>query len=282
MRGLAVLAALVLGACAPAPARQAAMSRGGAAGAELPTIVSLNPCTDAILAEVADPRQLLALSHYSSDPASSSMDVALARRFRATSGAVEEVLALSPDVVVAGTFLAPATRQAFARLGIRLVQMPIAGNLAASKAQVSDLADLAGHPERGDALNARIDAALARAAPPTGAPLSAVVWQSGGIVAGDETLIADLLKRTGFVNAAAARGLSQADYLPLERMVADPPQVVLTAGSARADEDRLLAHPALAGLHRTRRAEFDPSLLWCGGPTIPRAVARLAEVRRSR
>jgi len=280
MKPVAVLAALLLGACAPAPARQAVTTASAGAGG--PTIVSLNPCTDAILAEVADPDQLLALSHYSRDPASSSMDIALARRFRATSGAVEEVLALRPDVVVAGTFLPPATRQAFARLGIRLVQVPIAGDLAASKAQVTSLAALAGNPERGRALNARIEAALAQAAPPPGTPLAAVVWQSGGIVAGDDTLIADLLRHTGFINAAAARGLSQADYLPLERMVADPPQVILAAGSSRADEDRLLAHPALAGLDATRRASFDPSLLWCGGPTIPRAVARLAEVRRAR
>jgi len=272
MTRIALLAALLLGACAPAPARQAAATR--------PTIVSLNPCTDAILAEVADPDQVLALSHYSRDPASSSMDVGLARRFGSTSGTVEEVLALAPDVVVTGTFIAPATRQAFARLGIRLVQLPIAQDVSASQAQVASLAQLVGQPERGRALNARIDAALARAAPPPGAPASAVVWQSGGIVAGDATLIADLMRRTGFVNAAAARGLSQADYLPLERMVADPPQVILAAGSGYAEEDRLLTHPALAGLRGTRRESFDPALLWCGGPTIPRAVARLAELRQ--
>ena len=40
---------------------------------EYPTIVSLNPCTDAILAEVADPAQLLAISHYSHDPRATSM-----------------------------------------------------------------------------------------------------------------------------------------------------------------------------------------------------------------
>ena len=69
------------------------------AARERPTIVSLNPCTDAILAIVADPAQLLAISHYSQDPRSSSMDVAKARRFRATGGTAEEVVALAPDVV---------------------------------------------------------------------------------------------------------------------------------------------------------------------------------------
>src|SRR4029079_4978164 len=67
-----------------------------------PTIVSLNPCTDAILAEVADPEQILAISYYSHDPRATSMPLAEARKFRATGGTVEEVLALDPDVVEAG------------------------------------------------------------------------------------------------------------------------------------------------------------------------------------
>ncbi|MEC8772849.1 MAG: iron ABC transporter substrate-binding protein, partial [Pseudomonadota bacterium] len=44
---------MLLSACAGGGA-------GAPAGTERPTIVSLNPCTDAILAEVAGPGQLLA------------------------------------------------------------------------------------------------------------------------------------------------------------------------------------------------------------------------------
>ena len=274
MRGAVALLALALAACSPAPASEAPH--------QFPAIVSLNPCTDAILSEVADPSQILAISHYSHDPASSSMDLATARRFAVTGGTVEEVLALRPDVVVSGNFMSPAAVGAMNRLGLRLEQLPIAPTIAASEAQVRTLARLAGHPERGEALIARIEAALATAAPPPGsAAISAVVWQSGGIVPGGDTLIAELLRRTGFTSFSAARGMKQADVLPLEAMLADPPVVILTAGEPRANEDRLLAHPALAALKDTRRERFDPSLLWCGGPTIIRAAERLAAVRRS-
>jgi len=246
------------------------------------TIVSLNPCSDAVLAEVADPGQVLALSHYSSDPSSSSMDVDVARRFPSVSGSVEEVMALKPDVVVTGTFVAPAMADAFHRLGVRLEKVPIATSVAESKAQVTQLAALAGHPERGAMLNRRIDAALAEAAPPaTSEPASAVVWQSGGIVPGRNTLIADLLRRTGFASLSAARGMGQAELLPLEVMLADPPQVILAAGNPQADEDRMLGHPALRALAHTRHERFDPSLLWCGGPTLIRSAQRLAEIRRA-
>ncbi|MBW8784760.1 MAG: ABC transporter substrate-binding protein, partial [Novosphingobium sp.] len=243
---------LILSACAPA--------ERAAAPHLHPTIVSLNPCTDAILAEVADPRQILALSHYSRDPASSSMDVALARRFPAVGDDIEEVLALRPDIVVAGSFVPPPTAAAYRRLGLRLEPFGIAASVAASEAQVRRIAALAGHPERGEALVGRIEAALGRAAPPPGAPpIPTLVWQSGGIVPGEGTLIAELLRRAGFANFAAARGLRQADVLPLEAVLAAPPRLILAVVSPHSEEDRALSHPALGRLASTRRARFDPA-----------------------
>ncbi len=243
----------------------------------LPTVVSLNPCADAILAEVTQPGQLLALSHYSADPRAASMDAAKARQYPTTRGTLEEVLTLHPDVVVDGTFVPPATVAAYQRLGLRLETVGIASTVEESRAQIRQLAAMAGNPARGEALIARIETALAQTAPAPGTKaIPALVWEPGGIVPGDSTLIADLLRRTGFANFAAARGLGQADQLPLERVLADPPRVILVAGS-----DRALSHPALAHLTGTTRAALDPRLLYCAGPTIIPAVQRLAEVRRS-
>ena len=66
-------------------------------------IVSTNPCLDAILVELAPPEWIAAISHYSQDPRSSSMPVARARRFRATNGTAEEVIALKPGLVLASS-----------------------------------------------------------------------------------------------------------------------------------------------------------------------------------
>lgn len=243
----------------------------------IPTIVSLNPCADAILAEVTQPGQLLALSHYSADPRAASIDPAKARQYPTTRGTLEEVLALRPDVVVDSTFVPPATAAAYQRLGLRLSALGIASTVEESRAQIRALAALAGNPAKGEALIARIDATLAETAPAPGTrAIPALVWEPGGIVPGDSTLIADLLRRTGFANFAAARGLGQADQLPLERVLADPPRVILAAGS-----DRALRHPVLTHLTGTARASLDPRLLYCAGPTIIPAAKRLAEVRRS-
>ena len=69
--------------------------------------------------------------------------------------------------------------------------------------------------------------------------------------------------------------MAQADYLSLEQVVADPPEVLLVAGSEAGQR-----HPVLATLPEMRRESFDTSLLYCGGPTIIRAAERLAQIRR--
>lgn len=240
---------------------------------DLPTVVSLNPCTDAVLAEIAAPGQVLAISHYSQDPRGTSMDLVEARRFRLTGGTVEEVLALDPDVVVAGSFLPPATRAALEDLGVRVETFGIAMTVDQSLAQVEALGTAIGRGEQGRALAREIAADL-KAASVTTPTVSTVLWQPGGIVAGEAALVSDLLRRAGLSSHSAARGLGQADFLPLEQVVADPPALLLVAGDSAAQR-----HPVLARVAGVRVERFDPSLLYCGGPTMPKAMARLAEVR---
>jgi len=120
---------------------------------------------------------------------------------------------------------------------------------------------------------ARIDATLARTRY-EGEPVAALVWQAGGIVPGEATLIARLAAHAGFASHSAARGLGKGAYLPLEEVLADPPEAVLAAGG-----ERMLSHPSLRSLPEVRYAQLDPTLLFCGGPTIVRAARRLAEIR---
>lgn len=264
---LVVLLALTLAGCAPLPATRPAGVH--------PTIVSLNPCSDAILAEVTAPGQLLAVSHYSHDPAATSMPLDEALTYPSTGGTVEEVLALKPDVVVASSFLPPASRQAFERLGVRVETVGIATSLEQSLGQVRQMAALAGQEDEGEHLARRIAAAWQDASY-SGPKVSTLLWQEGGIVPGQGSLIAQLLDHSGFALQSAARGLGQGAYLPLEQVLADPPALLLAAG-----HEPLLRHPALARVPGLRRAAFDPALVYCGGPSIVAALERLSDVRRS-
>lgn len=244
--------------------------------ADRPTIVSLNPCTDAMLAEIAGPQQVLALSHYSRDPAARSMPANLARRYGVTGGTVEEVLALDPDVVVAGAFLAPSARAAFADFGIRVETFGIASSVEQSLGQIERLGDIAGNQAAARRSTGRVERAVAQLKDGAGTnAVSTVLWQSGGIVPGEATLVSDLLRRGGFASHSQALGLGQADFLPLERVLSDPPDLLLVAGAERAQH-----HPALAEVANLRVETIDPALLFCGGPTIARLAARLQDLQQ--
>ena len=265
-----VLAAGSLSGCAAAPA-QHELGEGL-------RIVSLNPCTDAILAKVA-PDKLVGVSHYSHDPSAASMPVAQARRWPANGGSVEDILAAHANMVVASSFLPLATRKALDDLGIPVVTLGIANDVDGNLTQVRELADAVGEPQAGAALVGQIEAAIAAAAPRDGrAGPSTILWQPGGIVPGDGALVVDLMRRVGLRPASSTRGLGQGDRLPLEAVLVDPPELLLHAGPRGDEQSRALHHPALRKLD-LRSAEFDPQLYYCGGPSLIRAAERLAQIR---
>lgn len=246
------------------------------AAARPPRVLSINPCIDAILVRVAKPAQIAALSHYSRDPRATSIPLAVARAYPATSGTAEEVVALAPDIVVAGGHVDPATQGALARLGIRLIKYPVPTTIAESVAQVRDLGVVAGQRARGEALARSIEASLV---PATGPRVTALIRQGGGMVPGAGTLADDLLRQAGLRNFSADLGLSQWDVLGLEYLVARPPRVLFAPPGMT---ERTLAHPVLQRLgQRTTVRSFAPRLLWCGGPAIPEALAVLRAARAS-
>jgi len=262
-----------------------AVTIGDAARADPPPrrVISLNPCLDAILLATADPAQITALSHYSRDPSQSAV-AAEARRYPFTWGSAEEVVALRPDLVLTGGMGAAALSGVLPRLGVHQASFTVPVSVDESLAQIETVARLVGHPERGVALTARIRTALEAASPRPGEPrLTALIYEYHGLASGPGTLVDELMRRAGFDNLAPRYGLRRTGEVPLDALIADPPQVLL-AGRLAPNEpvwaDRVLSHPALAALAtRMRRETFPEQLMFCGGPTIVPAVMALARAR---
>lgn len=257
-------AALLAAACAPAAADPEP--------ARHPTIVSLNPCLDAILVELAGPEQVRALSHYSRDPGSSSIPAEVAARYGVTGGTAEEVIALKPDLVLASVYLPQPTRIALTRAGLKVATFTSPTSIAESVEQVREVAALTGQGAAGEALATRIGAAPQSTLP----PVSALLWQPGEIVAGQATLIAELLRAEGFTSHAEANGLGQADRVSLEWIIKHRPAALLIAGDSEGQRHPLMKY----AWKRMVIADFDPALIYCGGPTIPMARARLRAIRQ--
>ena len=261
----------------------AALMLAAPAQAEVRRVVSLNPCLDVILVNVADREQIAALSHFSRDPISSTI-AELSKSFPMSYESAEEVLSFTPDLVLTSRHSALATRNALARLDIQTALFTEPQNITQSIAQVLQVAALVGHPERGEELVARISAAIEKSAPPQGSPLvGALIFQSNGLSTGRGSLLDELMRHAGFINVADRYGLYGWGNIPLEQVLSDPPQILL-AGEARPDKptwaDRILRHPALKSLEgRMQRATFPDRLLYCAGPVLIQAAEALHDAR---
>ena len=253
------------------------------AHAEVKRVVSLNPCLDAILINVAEREQIAALSHYARDKNSSTI-VEAALTFPKTFETAEEVMALSPDLVLTSRHSSLATRNAFKELKIPTELFDEPQSVRESLAQVRRIADLVGHPEKGEELISAIEAALADAAPPRDTkPVPVLLFLSGGFSTGGGTLVDEMMKRTGFENTAGNYGLVGWGNIPLELVIANPPPVLL-AGAILADKptwaDRILRHPALqAESARMKRITFSERFIYCGGPVLMKSAAALKQAR---
>lgn len=266
--------------CSVAPAEPAPASTG-----KPQRIVSLNPCLDVILVRVADRSQIGALSHYARDDYGSTI-ADIARTLPFTYETAEEVIALRPDLVMTGKHSSLATRNALGRLNIPTALFGVPESVVESLEQVREVARAVGHPERGEALVAEIEAAIAAAAPPPGmTPPTALVYLPGGFASGPGTLMDDMMTRAGLRNAVGRYGLTRTGNVPLERVIADPPEIMLSGEAypgAPGWAERIMEHPALSRVAgRMQKAVFPERLLFCGGPVLIQTAAALKRAREA-
>lgn len=252
----------------------------GAAPAVPRRVVSINLCADELLLALADPGQIASLSVYATDPDLSTV-VAEAAAFPHHAASAESVVALAPDLVLAGRFTKRDTRDMLTRLGYRLELLDAPRSIADSEKQIGRVAALLGHPDRGAALIADIETARARAAAAAPSVKStAANYQRRGYVAGSDTLMSELLGIAGFADAGGKLAGRTGGFVPLEKVVASPPDYIVVASADLAAHDEgsaLLAHPALMSLYpESRRIVLPPKLTVCGGPTLPLALDRVA------
>jgi len=253
-----------------------AISSGPARADSLPRIASMNVCTDQLLMTLADPEQILGLSRYARERFESFAADA-AGRYRILSGGAEDILVLRPDIVVASQFDKRSTRELLKEKGLHLAEFSVPRNLDEARAQIREMGDVVGHPDRARAEVARLDDAILRARQAVASrhyrvlPLSRRGW-----VSGSDSLLSSLLAETGLFNAAADLGISFGGFASLEAIVnLKPDLIVVSEGGDRAEDDgrAFLLHPALERFYPpSRRIVIPDRLTVCGGAMLADAL----------
>jgi iron complex transport system substrate-binding protein len=245
-------------------------------------VVSLDLCTDQLLIELARRDRIAAVTHLAADPAVSAIPEK-ARGIPTTHGNAEDVLRYDPDLVLAGPFGVASTVDLLRRLGRHVVVVPLPQDLDGVHASVRAVAGAVGAAAKGETLIGELDRRLSALAPPAGPAPTALIYQVGGSVSGPGSLADAVLAAAGFRNMSAAYRLSRGGQVPLESLIAKPPDLLVLAShedeypTALADN---LRHPIIRRL-RERGASVElPWRFWlCGTPHIADAIERLARVR---
>lgn len=247
-------------------------------------IVSLNLCVDQILVDLVPRGRIAALTHLATDPDVSAV-VEQARGIPSTRGEAEVVLGLDPDLVIAGPYGVTATVSMLERLGRRVVKVQLANDLDGVRESVREVAAAVGETVRGETVIADFDARLTRAAVGHGtAAPSALVYQVNSLASGPGSLDDAVLRAAGYRNHSAVLGLGRGGGLPLEALVANPPDLLVLSGPVEQHRTVVaenLRHPALAAVRRARPSVVLPwRTFLCGTPHVADAVEQLSAARR--
>ncbi|KTS10827.1 ABC transporter substrate-binding protein [Methylobacterium radiotolerans] len=255
----------------------------GAAAAPV-RVISMNLCADELVLRLANRDQVLAVTYLARDPRGSTV-AAEAAGLPVTRGLTEEVVALKPDLVIAGAFTTRTTVGMLKRVGAPVLELGVPADLDGVRAQIRQVAAALGHPERGEAMVAALDVRLASIVP-AGRPLRALSMRPNAFTVAPGGLGDALIRAAGLVNVSAEIGHDRFGQVPLEAAaLADPDLIVVDEGASGSPSlaDTLLHHPVFRALARAHRTVDIPNRFWtCPGPQVAEVVARLAEAANER
>jgi iron complex transport system substrate-binding protein len=247
-------------------------------------IVSLNLCADQYLIALADPGQIAGLTEWARDPALSYY-ADRARSLPFTHRSAEEVLTLGSDLVVGAPFRTKAALKPLKAHGVKMIDLPYKDGLPGIEESIRTVAAAIGHPDRGEAMIAKMHAELAAIGPLPGRGRVAAYYQRQGYLTGTGTLVDDMMTRVGLVNLAGRLHKPVLSQLSLEELALARPDFLIVESRTEHVTDKgseMLHHPLLdQAIAPGHRLTISQAMTVCGGPFYPRAVKTLADEVRS-
>jgi iron complex transport system substrate-binding protein len=247
-------------------------------------IVSTNLCIDQLLLQLVEPERIVSLSYLSFETGAGA---AVGGDMRPNRGGAEEIVALKPDLVFAGSFSTLTTTPLLKRVGIDVVLIEAETSFDDMRASLRRLGAAVGETDRAEAVIAKFDADLAalQARIPAGEmPIYAQV-STNNWIAGDDTLDATISNAGGFRTLGQALGYSGFRSIPLEALIQTKPDVLSTAtpySNPPAMATQALTHPLLRRMARTiPRLDIPSRYTECATPASLEAVRMLVEMRET-
>ncbi len=248
-------------------------------------VVSLDHCADEYVLSLADRGQIAAVSPAATREFSYYAD--RAQGLPRTGAGAEEILKLSPDLVVRFFGGGYRTEEMLARFGIPVLDLTDGTTFDSVRDNLRKLGTALDQDARAAEIVSDMDRRLAAVATRaqglrTGAAPRAAYVTPGGVTAGRGTMVDTILHAAGLTNMANIQGRSGWVHFDLETLVLAPPQLIVASffdhATVRSDHWTLASHSVLRDMMRDVPTIILPSrLMSCGGPFSVDAVERIQD-----
>ena len=217
-------------------------------------VLSLDLCTDWILAKHAHPSQVLALSPLTRQYPVDWID----QNWPTHNGSLEQILELKPDLVITGEYNAIMLRKRLQELGVRVEILSLPKNLSEISDYEQRLLSLIGSPKDKTSKPPQLN-------PYSFPKQTLLLLGANGIGTGRNTLEDDLLQYAGWENYLSDTGYINLD---LEQIATNPPDAILWSAPPSAALSNLFAkHPVLKKAIPSKQWLDSDAWSWqCPGP----------------
>jgi iron complex transport system substrate-binding protein len=247
-------------------------------------VVSINVCTDQLVALLVERERIISLSHLARDPNSSWLGP-FSDGLPLNHGTAEEVIALRPDLIVTAPFGFRPTISILKNLGYTVLELPIAKSFHDISENLQLLANAVGENKQTKALIRHFNEAVTVETVSSDLPLPLFVsYEASGWTMGNNSLPNNIAQRAGFETIGDRLGFSGGRKIDLEKLLIIEPELI-ELGNPWNDPPALVSeamwHPALQELlKRTKLINIPDSLWLCGSPKTLEALRILQRARR--
>lgn len=250
-------------------------------------IVSMNLCADQMVLLLAEPGTVASVSFLSADPHESPV-AHLVGDAVLNHGQAEEIIALEPDLVVAGRYTTSAAKILLRRLGYSIVEVDMPPNFAGVRDAYLSLGEALGRESTAQTIIEDMEHKFAAIDGRVSGRSygSVLILDANGFTVGRPSLIDQMLSRIGLSNVAARLGVGDFGQLSMEAVVLAEPDFIVRL-SYRPDVPSLanqtLSHPALVRfLGGQTMISVPQSWVSCGGPYLAEAAAHVLDAAIAR
>jgi iron complex transport system substrate-binding protein len=239
-------------------------------------VITTNICIDSLVFALIGTENLIAVSALADDERYSYISEEVKDLQKVTFNA-EMIYALNPSLVLASNFASAKTKSALEKLGVNVRLISFARSIEDIEKNIFILGKLLNAESQAQKLTSLLK--FSRVTAPNTKQLIALQYSTNRFVHGYNSLISNIIIRSGFKSYSKFLGYNGGRYVSAEALVKSAPDVLILDGD-KSFSDKSgspLYHPALLKGRSKTKALFIKTKYWsCGTPKVVDLITRLS------